>query len=203
VAPRLVIVVVLPVLVAAGCGSNGPSLDEYASSAEEVCADHQRAADELAVGVAGTSVAESSRSGAELSRQEVEALAALDRPSEQRDAVDRWIDALGRRVTALEVYAGELAASDGAEPVAVPEDLASATTEAADLAGSLRLQACGAGIDVVVGSVTGSADSSTGTEVPTGPIGAAPDGSGAVPTSTPPSTGIFGNPTDETITQDQ
>jgi len=180
--------VVAVVALASSCSSDGPSLEEYSSSAAEVCAAHQREADELAVGVAGRSVADAAKAGASLSRDEVEALTALERPSEQRDVVDRWIDALGRRVTALEAYAGSLAASDGTEPVPVPEDLADATGDAVDAAEALGLQACGAGIDVVVGSATG-------------PVGAAP--LPEAPASTPPPTGLFGNPTDETITQDQ
>lgn len=182
-------------LVGLACSSDGPTLEEYGASVREVCADYQREADALALPTAGPALAASLRASAELSRDEVEALVAVPRPSDRRSEVDAWLDALGRRVTSLEEFA---AAVEGAEPgdvPGVPEELAVATQEAAEAAVALGFEGCGAGVETPLSSPTTT--------------GAAPGALGPAPVSVPDGetsptvTNDVGIPPDETTTQDQ
>ena len=183
-------------LVAAACGGGGTSVDEFRQAAAAVCEEVQREADALALPTAGPALAQSLRASAELGRDEVEALVALDRPDEQGDEVDAWLDALGRRVTALEAYAGAVAQTPPGEPVpSVPDDLGAATQEAAEGAVALDLAACGAGVDTPIGA---AGEPQPGA-VPGGPAPGPVDTDGATTTIT----NDAGIPPDETTTQDQ
>jgi cell division septation protein DedD len=188
-------VVGLVALAGFGCSSDGPTLEEYGASVREVCADYQREADALALPTAGPALAASLRASAELSRDEVEALVAVPRPSDRRSEVDAWLDALGRRVTSLEEYAAAVEGVDPGVVPEVPEDLATATQEAAEAAVALGFEGCGAGVETPLSSPT-----------TTGPTAGAP---GPAPVSvpgdepTPTVTNDVGIPPDETTTQDQ
>lgn len=187
--------VVLVPLGALGCSSDGPTLEEYSATVREVCADFQREADALALPTAGPSLAASLRASAELSRDEVEALVEVPRPSERRSEVDTWLDALGRRVTSLEEYAAAVEGAAIGEVPAVPEELALATQEAAEAATSLGLDGCGAGVETPLSAPT-TVDPATAAPGPA-PV-TVPGG----PTA-PPVTNDVGIPPDETTTQDQ
>lgn len=177
---------------AVACSDDGPTLEEWSAGAGEICAEVQREADALALPTAGPAFAESLRTSAELSREEVEALSGLPTPSERSDEVAAWLDALGRRVTALEAYAGAVAQQPPAEALPpIPEDLAGATGEAAELSLELGLEACGAGVDTPIGS---------GSPGPTATVPVVP---GELPGDvTTTVTNDIGIPPDETVTQD-
>ena len=131
VAARAVVALVaLVVGAAAACSSDGPELSTWAAEATAICAEHQREADALGPAVAGPAQADALVAAAEISRDEVEALSGLPAPSERRDEVRAWLEALGRRVTALEAYAGAYEVAEPETSVAIPEELATSTQEA-------------------------------------------------------------------------
>jgi hypothetical protein len=174
-----------------GCAGDGPSLEDYRASAGEVCLETQREADALALPTAGPGLSDALRQSAELSRDEVEALIDLPKPTERRDDVEAWLEALGRRVTALEAYSAQLLDTTSGAPPPVPEELAVATQDAAEAAIALGLEACGAGVDTPI--------SAAPTPTPESPE----PGPTADPGGPPTVTNDIGIPPEETTTQDQ
>ena len=178
---------------AVACSGDGPDLEAWTQEATVVCAEHQREADALGPAVAGPALADALVSAAEISRDEVEALNELPDPSERRDEVRRWLEALGQRVTALEAYAGAYGQAEPGTSVTVPDELATATQTAADLAVALGVEGCGAGVDTPIGTTT-----------TVGPVAGGPAPQQAQPGElAPPVTDERGISPDETITQDQ
>lgn len=174
-----------------GCSGDGPSLEDYRASAGEVCLETQREADALALPTAGPGLSDALRQSAELSRDEVEALVDLAKPAERREEVEAWLEALGRRVTALEAFSAAVLSAPPGAPPAVPDELAVATQDAAEAAVVLGLEVCGAGVDTPISAApTPAAD-------PESP-GPATD-----PGAPPTVTNDIGIPPDETTTQDQ
>lgn len=195
--PLLARAVAVVGLVAVGslvaCSSDGPDLSSWAAEATAICADHQREADALGPAVAGPALSDALVAAAEISRDEVEALSELPAPSERAGDVRAWLEALGRRTTALEAYAGALEQAEPGASVAVPESLAEATQDAADLAVALGLEGCGAGVDTPVGTTT-----------TVGPVAGGPAPQQVVPDEgAPPATDDRGVSPDATITEDQ
>lgn len=140
----------LPALL--GCrGSLGPPLAEWRAQADEICKQVQDEADKTRPVLFEQSLAQTLRKSADYSKEEAKQLRAIDKPSEQRDAVREYLNALDDRNRELDLVANQ-AEHPGPdfEPPSL-ERLAIDTTRASDFGKQLDMKHCRAGIDVSIG----------------------------------------------------
>lgn len=149
--------VLLAVLVAgmtAGCGGTGPTSAEWVKLADEVCQRHQQEADQSRPVLYQPTLAQTLRRSAEASAGEAQELRDIEKPRDRRAEVREYLAAVDDRTRELQLLADQ--AEHPGENFQVPssENLAAATERASTLAQTLKLQKCGAGIDVSVGATT-------------------------------------------------
>lgn len=197
-------------LVGACRGDSGPPLKTWITEADTICHDVQKEAEETQPVLRPPTLIESLRRSLELSKKEVRQLRDLERPVEKRDDVRQYLQALDDRISAVDNYMTEVngsaggmaspAASDGLTGI---ERLTFATQRAADLATSIGLHTCLAGIDMTIGGAAGSNTQGTGA-VPSSLAPGGPSIPVSVPGNVDPSVpgGPTPNGTDEFGTED-
>lgn len=180
----LAAVVVLP-LVALACSSD-QALTSWIDQADAICRSAQEQAD-ASPAPESPFPGEPLRLTAERGRVELEQLRALDPPTEQAAGVSEYLSTLSVRIEALDNTAAALDAAPAGGPPPSSESLQEYTNEAYTLAVALGMNDCAGGVDFAINTTTSTALSATESTDPT----------------TPPPTGVGGQPLGEETTQDE
>lgn len=172
-------------LVVVACSSE-QELTSWIDQADAICRSSQQAADEDPV-PDSPFPGDQLRATAEHSRSELEKLRALDPPVQQATGVSEYLATLNVRIEALENTADALDAAPAGGPPPSSESLQEYTNEAYTLAVALGMNDCAGGVDFAVDTTTSTALTATESTEPT----------------TPPPTGVGGQPLGEETTEDK